>query len=145
MSKRKQKLPIIIVWWETIFTIIISWVIKKFLDYLWTKGKTTFRKPRPKGDSTLMRKLGLFLMNVSYKMLVDLETSSSPSSTNSFILHQFEFPYMLHDFLHELGVLKIGECTYCETIMLDRDMLKRFTPNIELYLPFKNRVDSADL
>lgn len=138
MPEKKQKLPIVIVWWETIFTIILSWIVKKFLDFIWTQGKTKIRIPRPRFASKSLRKLGMILMEVSFKLVIDTETSSLSPSTNSTILRQFEVPYMVHDALHELGVLKTGKCRYCESIMEDRDFLKRFTPDIEQHLPFKN-------
>lgn len=133
MRKARSKLPIALVWWELLVSGIISWAIKKILDYYWKKvGIFWATKP-----SHSLRKFGIVLMQFSWNLISTSFDPADPFVTR-FILNSVYMSLRQHRKLHLTYQYEKGECKMCQFISFNKKSLLEFIPNPELYPPFES-------
>jgi hypothetical protein len=136
MQKRRLKLPVAIVWWEVLVTSVISWIVKKFLDFIWTHGKVRIRSSQMNLPLELIQTFERLLLHY----YVTAFFSCNPSSS---LVRLPIFPDIvkvtlrIHRKMHREGTLKTETCQYCRIIMYKKAFMERFAPNPKLYPPFK--------
>lgn len=125
-----------IVWWEVFVAGIISWFLKKTLDYVWERGTRRVRS----FEFTLPKRLWEFYQRIFLRFYLDFyfaEDSAYPWCNMPMYPEMAEGILRVHQKLHKENKLGLETCPYCRMIVKEKKFLQKFVFSPELYPPFK--------
>ena len=134
MQKRKSKFPTNIVWGELILAGIVSWIIKKVLDYTYEQSKARIILFK---ESDLLRKIGLYYMQFSIETLTVGFDQSDPFFRTPIFLTMIESMLESHEKAHRKNNIEIETCGICKLIIQNKAFFQKVLPNPKLYPPFQ--------
>lgn len=131
MSEEKSKL-IRMVSFEDLFLILLSWVAKKFLDFLWAKGKARIRfEGKTHFGRYLFVMFGENVLMFMFGWLLD-SSKSTDSSESRELFRRF---LRLHKRYHQFKGDRL--CCVCYNVIFFRSFLEKYVSDSRLYPPFK--------
>lgn len=134
MQQKRPKFPSAILWWEVLVTNIVSWIIKKMLDYAWGRGRERIKIKQ--GDIFLEINRIITIFSLSIFSIYWTITPDDP------LMRFPKFPEMLlvslenHKRLHNRNMISEKGCPFCKMINGNRENLYRIVPFAKLYPPF---------
>ena len=138
MSKIKVRLIRMVSLWDILIGSIISWVVKKLLDFLWGKGKIRLRfkgKTHFRIWSWLI--IGPMYMRVYLPYIIGYNEAESEIITKTTIFTRMVKTTLgVHRLMHKYGAIKTESCQYCQVIAENKTFLQRFISSPKLYPPF---------
>jgi hypothetical protein len=124
-----------LVWWEIIVGGIISWFIKKTLDYVWdrgTKRAKAFKFLLPSRLSYFYQKFFLYF----YINFYLIEENAYPWCKLPIFPDLVKGILKVHRRLHIENQLSMETCQYCKIILKEKPFLQKFVSSPEFYPPF---------
>jgi hypothetical protein len=139
MAEDKSKLVRMISFGDIIITAFITWIVEKFLDFVWQRGKARIRLDGEISDDEFERVSNrvyaiLFLPLVEAMVAQTIAQAPKRKSVSySSLIRRVLF---LHKTYHKY----IGNrpCRACSRINLYKKNLKKHVPEPDLYPPFHN-------
>ncbi len=130
MVERKHIFPVLIVWSDVLIGAVVSWALKKILDFMYDFSKSKFA---PLKSSILMRNLGLNLIVFSLPMMTDFD-KTDPIMKTSFFSSTIKSVLESHARGHRRD--NIENCELCRLINKHKGYFRHAFPSDALYPPF---------
>lgn len=143
MPKASYRLTRFISWWDILIGGIISWIIKRILDFLFERASKRVRKVDRDSLYHSLSGFWSFLIEsyitffmVSYSSIYEEEFVLSNPSLRVIFTENLRGILRLHRFLHRTKRVKEESCKVCLIIAKRREYFQKMVLSKRLYPPF---------